>query len=937
MSERLKLDIQKFAQIHISTHSSYYQGTNSNTPYEGGDCRPYFTFYYEQNAQGQTIYTMNVYAQIFGVGEGTYSYNITTNIAGETNTRTGNYYTNIFSGLVYLYSISKIVNSNVDGSGIQISYSIYGNACTQLGWGAKSSSTYYFKPPTVPLGATLNSISNFNVGEDIVVGANINNASFSHTLNIKIGDVVVATRNITTASTTISFTEEELDNIYNAMNLNSATFTFELITKNGDTQIGVASTRTATGTLTDVKPVIDSFEISLNNPVSANNNIIKGVTNASFTIFVTTKKNATISKVSINNINANIFDEGNGIYRANLSITRATTGTFNLEVIDSRGNVATDNKEFTLIDYVPLSVGATFERASSTSGEISVDYSGNYWSGNFGGENNTLNVSWKYREKGSSNWIDGTELTPTIDDTNMKFYQYTNLNTEFGVDDEFFDYQKDWEIQIICVDKITQVQAQYTVVKGIGILELYKTVVLVNGDLDVQGNIGNIVVEDIKCKNLFNKNDFIRLNAFIDPNGKYMTASLSKVFVIEIKPNTTYTVSKTLGTRLRLATSENLITTNNTPLPNYINKDGQESATITSEANDKYLYCFYYDGSSDASINESNIINSIQVEKGSVASSYIEFKKYGYNENESMGNIVVDDIKCKNLLTLDNISSGSDKGITYSINGSEMILNGTSNDRGTVIASTPTGITLPAGTYILSVNKSGTYNNGGVSGNDSAIYIHFSTPSVEGKIKADYTIKDNLYFGRTFTFTEDTTLSFQLYCNSANQTFTNLKLQFQIEKGEIASSYVPYKEFNNKQIYSANEQVIGTYLDKPLYRKVVILNISDTTSHTYNLSDYGITNIDTIFVERAFVKANSGETKTLPSYETSTNYSLLTVTNTQIICQSASQWFQGAWNIILNYTKTTDTASIDVATIDDLNNSSSYSLRNGDENTNELY
>lgn len=537
MSKLMKLDIQKFADI--STHSTYWQMTNSNTPDSDGDCRPYFTFSYNQNPNtGVTTYTMNVYAQFYVNYE--YSsmftpsnYTISAIIAGETFTRSG---TTSASGmgytLQYLFSVSKSIPSNVDGTGIQIAYSIYGTCRSYLGY--KYGATYYFIPPTVPLGATLNSISNFNVGEDIVVGANINNASFSHTLNIKIGDVVVATRNITTASTTISFTEEELDNIYNAMNLNSATFTFELITKNGDTQIGVASTRTATGTLTDVKPVIDSFEVSLNNPVSANNNIIKGVTNASFTIFVTTKKNATISKVSINNVNANITNQGDGIYRAILSITKATTGIFNLEVIDSRGNVATDKKEFTLKDYVPLSVGATFERASSTSGEISVNYSGNYWSGNFGGEDNTLNVSWKYKEKGSNDWIDGTELTPTIDDTNMKFYQYTNLNTEFGVDDDFFDYQKDWEFQIVCNDKITQVQAQYTVVKGIGILELYKTVALVNGDLDVQGDIdfkGNIYQNgvDIKVPVIDNLENTSTTSALSSNQGKILNEKINKL------------------------------------------------------------------------------------------------------------------------------------------------------------------------------------------------------------------------------------------------------------------------------------------------------------------------------------------------------------------------------------------------------------------------
>lgn len=49
----------------------------------------------------------------------------------------------------------------------------------------------------------------------------------------------------------------------------------------------------------------------------------------------------------------------------------------------------------------------------------------------------------------------------------------------------------------------------------------------------------------------------------------------------------------------------------------------------------------------------SNVLNlSVQLEVGSSKTDYSEYKKFGYNANESMGNVVVDKVDCKNLLNV---------------------------------------------------------------------------------------------------------------------------------------------------------------------------------------------------------------------------------------------------------------------------------------------
>ena len=48
--------------------------------------------------------------------------------------------------------------------------------------------------------------------------------------------------------------------------------------------------------------------------------------------------------------------------------------------------------------------------------------------------------------------------------------------------------------------------------------------------------------------------------------------------------------------------------------------------------------------------------------------------------------------------------------------------------------------------------------------------------------------------------------------------------------------------------YSSTEQVVGTYLGKPLYRTVVTETVAATTNTGNDLSHYGITNQDIVFI-----------------------------------------------------------------------------------------
>lgn len=482
----MKLDIQMFSNF-ISEHSTYFQISQSNSPNSYYDARPYFKFFYDTDQNtGVTTYTMEVYSQEYrSEGDGsTIYYNINAVIAGQSFNRTGSYWS---SGtgyrLTHLFTVQKQVASTSDGTGVQINYGINGQANTN--YGARSSGGgWYFAPPSVQFNAKIGQVSNFTIGEDFVVPVTINDSSKTHTLKIKIGNTQVATRTITQASTTITFSNSELTAIYNASTTtNTPTFTFDLLTFNGQTQVGSTSSTTAIGTITNANPTISNVTYASSTNTLGGENIISGVSNVTITCQASGQKSATISNVKVNGQEMTL---SNGTY--SITLNAQTTGTFNIVATDSRGNTVTQTVTKTVVNYVPLTITGTLKRTSQTSGEVKANLTGNYFNGAFKtNTNNTLSISWKYRERGSSTWINGTSITPTI--TNNTFsISNVSLNTLLQQTSSFFDYTKNYEFQITAEDRLNQIVIVILVNKGIPIMSWHELYAVVNGDFDVRGN-----------------------------------------------------------------------------------------------------------------------------------------------------------------------------------------------------------------------------------------------------------------------------------------------------------------------------------------------------------------------------------------------------------------------------------------------------------------
>lgn len=127
-------------------------------------------------------------------------------------------------------------------------------------------------------------------------------------------------------------------------------------------------------------------------------------------------------------------------------------------------------------------------------------------------------------------------------------------------------------------------------------------------------------VNRLQSKNLFDKNHANVVTGYINTTSFTTGNSNAKTIYIPIKANTTYTVSKTAGQRFWLATSP-VVPTNNALYTDRQVNNTATSISITSGANDRYLWAWIYLGGTDTGTLE-DMLASVQIEFGSSASTF---------------------------------------------------------------------------------------------------------------------------------------------------------------------------------------------------------------------------------------------------------------------------------------------------------------------------
>ncbi len=271
-------------------------------------------------------------------------------------------------------------------------------------------------------------------------------------------------------------------------------------------------------------------------------------------------------------------------------------------------------------------------------------------------------------------------------------------------------------------------------------------------------------------KNLFDKNNIKKINAYFDSEGGSITSSdYNRVFYIPCNSNTTYTITQGISTLsnhvLQIATTTE-IPNINVIVSNYINYTSLTPQTYTTNATAKYLVFRIRSGD-----DVSSFWDGVQIEESLTATEYESYKGNIYEVN--LG---------KNLFDINN--SGGKTQCSFNITGNNL-----------EITSTTTGNSYIY--YDVPVKTSSTYNISCTAVADNVAYCYIRGYKTNGTYDTllDFTDATNLnaHFN---TDTDTSYLRIFLYATRVNSggssgnktTYSNI----QLEKGDIQTSYSPY-------------------------------------------------------------------------------------------------------------------------------------------------
>lgn len=190
---------------------------------------------------------------------------------------------------------------------------------------------------------------------------------------------------------------------------------------------------TVSGTVTDV----NATTVSLTGNAKT---LIRYKSTASCKIVATAKNSASISAQYVNGVS---------IPSGTVEIQNSEAVSFAFSATDSRGYSASALVEPTVIPYIPLTINPTFRRVSPTSNIITVEFYGNFFSGNFGALSNALKVKYRYKEYGTETW--SAYVTISASSINIPGDGTYNSNGAVTLGSNF-DYRKSYDLEIVAQD-----------------------------------------------------------------------------------------------------------------------------------------------------------------------------------------------------------------------------------------------------------------------------------------------------------------------------------------------------------------------------------------------------------------------------------------------------------------------------------------------------
>lgn len=565
-----------------------------------------------------------------------------------------------------------------------------------------------------------------------------------------------------------------------------------------------------------------------------------------------------------------------------------------------------------VIQYGKLQVGTTITGAAGTKAKVeNVGSSGNAIL-NFTiprGEKGDRGEKGNKGDAGSIKFIVVAELPTENIDESAIYMKPSSNQEENNTYEEFIYADGKWESLGAAQVKVD--------------LEPYVTKEELNQLKDGETPMGSIVVEDIKSKNEFSINKVVDNfnstysitgdNIAIVSTGGYANTRI----LVDVEIGKTYTLSCNATNNQEVATNISIYKINGSD--RYLEEYGygaNHDFNLTFTPTENQIIIMLYANATPNANNNTVMFSNMQLEKGTVATEYTPYKKFGYDNDEG---IVVS-------------SKEPTNGKVWLQKGKNLF----NKDKTPIVdkfIEGGTGLVKPYyyGTkmFILEVQPNTTYTVSKIEGGH--FRVGFSSVYPNDNVKLDGYIYNNNVSSITITTSSTTKYLCCSYWQTGVDTLDaeSMKNSIQVEQGSIATEYEEYidkkiytkdndgkyEEFTNldepKNNYSTKEHIVGTWIDgKTLYEITLIFpnGIGEVTSiegKNYNLSDFGINNVDEIHFKHPTYYSFGGANIPFPFYDGNTYNVQVLPTILKIVC-TFEPIALNRMVITLQYTKTTD-------------------------------
>lgn len=486
--------------------STYWVVSGGSSPRAAGDYRYYWRLYYDTDKTNRrTKFTVNYYLQTHCTDYTEDSITLLIPDGKSTVYKDGSSIGSISTAAEGLnkgdsWKLTKIgsktfyVNHNNDGSA---SFKFQGT-----GFGKSTAvSTYSTKNgdfPEVPAQSLLGTIATFDIDTGVTIPITTYVDSYYCKLDIKYGDTILKTVTGIANGDQVTFTDEELDTIYETIPTgSSASFTFLLTTYSDEgmgTIIGTSST-TATGNFNIILPTLNDGDISYYDK----NDVTFGLTRnrqsiiKDRSIVIIEIPQATDAKANTRGatISHYVIEGTNVIYSPDgISHEFGTTNKnyVLIQAVDSRGSSSVlIQKVFTpFIDYEPVTKNDDQSYSRSNNGvgpTVTISFSGTWWQGNFGNLENTLSASYKFKRIQDTEYTTGKTPLKLNTDTEHAFScEQVILGDQ---SDGGFDVSETYDIIVIVEDGTgSSVQYVYSVHAGKPAVAIYRNKVALGDAYD---------------------------------------------------------------------------------------------------------------------------------------------------------------------------------------------------------------------------------------------------------------------------------------------------------------------------------------------------------------------------------------------------------------------------------------------------------------------